>query len=285
MTEDIAHFLLTSEGRALLTEADNLRQARADTLTALTRLRRRASPEQAAASWEMADLRRRAEAKFGAAAQGMYFTREAGEQASGARAAAYHAGRFVAAGLTHVADLCGGIGGDALAFAGQGLAVTLYERAPVRALFARENARVQGLESLITVIEADVTTSDINAPAAWFDPARRQDKRRVSDPDDYLPPLSFLDDLAVNGITDVGVKVSPAVDHSLAAQYNAELEFVSDRGECKEALLWRGALKTGAPLKASLLGPGGLFRWRASLRRPPWETWAMVFICTSLTRR
>ena len=38
----------------------------------------------------------------------------------------------------------------------------------------------------------------------------------------------------------IGVKLSPAIDHSLASDYAAGLEFVSDNGECKEALLWRG---------------------------------------------
>ena len=264
MTEDIARFLLTPAGRDLIAEAENLRLARADTLTALTRLRRLAMPEQAAAAWDMADLRWRGVAKFGAAAGQMYFTREAGEQASGVHAAAYHARRFADAGLTEIADLCGGIGGDALAFAAQGLDVTLYENDPARALFARENARVHGLEGRVTLIEADVTTEHIKAPAAWFDPARRRNSRRVVGPEDYAPPLSFLATLAAKGVSHVGVKLSPAVSHALAGRYGAELEFLSEGGECKEALLWQGALRTGAPLQVTQVGMGGT----RSLRGP-----------------
>ena len=66
----------------------------------------------------------------------MFFVREALEQASSRRAAAYHARRFAQAGIRQVADVCGGIGGDALAFARAGLRVTLYEQDPARALFA-----------------------------------------------------------------------------------------------------------------------------------------------------
>ena len=253
MTPEIAHFLLSEPGRVLLTQADILRMERADLLTALTRLRRQADPEQADAAWEMSDLRQRGIQKFGPDAAQMYFVREALEQASGWGAANYHAARFVQAGITTVADLCGGIGGDALAFARAGLNVTLYERDPIRALFAAENAVVCGQSECVTVRLADATMSQIEAEAAWFDPARRTDNRRVSDPDDYAPPLLWLAALQEQGIAHVGVKLSPAIDHALAARYGAELEFLSERGECKEALLWLGRLKSGDALRATLL--------------------------------
>lgn len=255
MTEEMALFLLIPEGRELLARADDLRDSRTETLAALTRLRRFGEPDRAAAAWEMSDLRRRAVAKFGDGAARMFFTREALEQASAAGAAAYHAERFVRSGLKSVADLCGGVGGDALAFARRGLRVTLYELDPTRARFARENARVQGLEAQITVIEGDVTATAIDAKGAWFDPARRVDRRRVVGPEEYAPPLSWLRVLEAQNITSVGVKVSPALDHSVAAEYGAELEFLSDGGECKEALLWRGALRLGSPgVRATRLG-------------------------------
>lgn len=247
MTEGMARFLVGPQGWELLTRADDLREARTETLAALTRLRRLSEPDQAAAAWEMSDLRRRGVAKFGADAARMFFTREALEQASSARAASYHAERFLQAGLNSVADLCGGVGGDALAFARRGLNVTLYELDPARALFARANARVQGMNGLITVVEGDVTAFSIIAGGAWFDPARRVDRRRVAGPEDYAPPLSWLRVLAENGVKNIGVKVSPAIDHAVADEYEAELEFVSDGGECKEALLWRGALRLGTP--------------------------------------
>ena len=44
MPEELADFLLSPAGRTLLVEADTLLAARADTLTALTRLRRSATP-------------------------------------------------------------------------------------------------------------------------------------------------------------------------------------------------------------------------------------------------
>jgi hypothetical protein len=50
------------------------------------------------------------------------------------------------------------------------------------------------------------------------------------------------------------VKISPGVDLDEIAPYDAEIEFVSLRGELKEAVLWFGSFKT-ASTKATVL-PG-----------------------------
>lgn len=257
MNEQLAEYLLAPLGRALLAEADALLQSRADTLTALTRLRRTAAPDLAAAAWEMADLRRRGQSKFGPQAATMYFVREGLEQASGRGTADYHAARLAASGAATVADLGGGIGGDALAFARAGLGVTLYERDPVRARFAEENARTWGLADRIIVRQEDVTTAALTADAAWLDPARRRDSRRVSDPEDYAPPLSWLAELSDQGIASIGVKLSPAIDHAFADRFGAELEFLSEGGECREALLWLGGAQSGDRLRATIITPHG----------------------------
>lgn len=263
--DPVTEFLLSAAGRTLLAEAETLRASRADTLTALTRLRKQAAPEQAAAAWEMTTLRERGRVKFGPQAEAMFFVREALEQASGLEAAQYHAARFREAGMNSVADLGGGIGGDSLAFARAGLQVTLWERDPARALFAEENARVWGLSDRITVKAGDVIAEGLEqnpAKAVWLDPARRVGSRRVSDPEDYAPPLSWLSEVSGDGsknigVSNIGVKLSPAIDHALAAQYGAELEFLSAGGECREALLWLGGLKTGDRLRATVLTSQG----------------------------
>ncbi len=254
---ETAQFLLAYSGRALLTEADALRSDRADTLTALTRLRRTALPELAVAAWEMSDLRVRGAVKFGPLAAKMCFVREALEQASGRGVADYHAVRLAASGARSVSDLGGGIGGDSLAFARAGLRVTLYESDPVRALFAAENARVWDLDTFVTVRPDDFTQVVLETDAAWLDPARRQDRRRVSDPEEYKPPLSWLHTLADSGVSAVGVKLSPAIDHALSGQFGAELEFLSEGGECREALLWLGSAQSGRALSATLVTETG----------------------------
>ena len=257
MNEEIARSLLAPTGRTLLAEADALLTERAETLTALTRLRRSAAPYLAVAAWDMAEMRRRGQAKFGPQAAQMYFVREALEQASGRGTADYHAARLAASGAATVADLGGGIGGDALAFARAGLQVTLFERDPVRALFAEENARAWGQAEHITVVQEDITEAAITTGAAWLDPARRRDSRRVSDPEDYAPPLSWLTELMARGVESIGVKLSPGIEHSLAGPFGAELEFLSEGGECREALLWLGAARSGDALRATVITPQG----------------------------
>ena len=257
MTEEMARWLLSETGRAVLAEAAALRADNVETLTALTRLRRAVGPDQAAAAWDMAEARERGQVKFGQDAARMFFVREALEQASSRRAAAYHARRFVQAGVTQVADTCGGIGGDALAFARAGLRVTLYEQDAARALFAGENARAVGMAERIAVVQADVTTVTMDAEAVWFDPARRAAHGRVGNPEDGQPPLSTLRHWQAQGLENIGAKLAPAVDHAVAAEYGAELEFLADGGECKEALLWLGGLRSGDGLRATLLTDGG----------------------------
>jgi hypothetical protein len=259
ITEQSAEFLLTTEGRALLASASALLADQKDTLTALTRLRKAATPAMALAAWEMAELRKRGTAKFGEPASQLYFVREALEQASGLRIAEYHAERFRAVGnIQTISDLGGGIGGDALAFARAGFTVTLYERDSIRARFAAENARVCGFEKQITVIPSDATSAHLETDAAWLDPARRVGSRRVSDPEEYAPPLSWLHELSRGGLTAIGVKLSPAIDHALAVPFGAELQFLSEGGECREALLWLGAARSGQSLSATLIGNSGV---------------------------
>ena len=253
LTEAMARWLLTEDGEKYLTLAQTFCDQRAEPAIALGRLRKTVRPEQAAAAWEMALLRHRAHAKFGEAAARMFFVREALEQASGAQAAAYHARRFAQAGFRSVTDLCGGIGGDALAFAQAGLRVTLVERDPVRALLAQANAQAIGLAEPLSVVAADAAAVLIETDAVWFDPARRTARGRINDPEDYHPPLSVMASWAGKS---VGAKLAPAIDLSMASGWDASLEFVSDSGECKEALLWTEALRSADALRAVRLTEG-----------------------------
>jgi len=82
---------------------------------------------------------------------------------------------------------------------------------------------------------------------------RRRAGRRVAHSGEYAPPLSFLSEL--RRITpNVAAKVSPAIDEA-EIPGGCEVEFVSERGTCKEAVLWFGDFTT-AGRRATLL-PGG----------------------------
>jgi hypothetical protein len=85
--------------------------------------------------------------------------------------------------------------------------------------------------------------------AAFLDPGRREDGERTRSLARMSPPMQAVLELAER-IPALGVKLSPAVDRrELAAAMSSrtyELEFLSDRGECKEAVLWLGPLGTAA---------------------------------------
>ena len=246
--------LLTDAGQALLAEASAADMSEAAQLREITRLRRFATPEQAAAAYETTVLRRRAAAKFANAAN-MYFTREALEQASGEIVATYRARRY--AGYPNTADLCCGVGGDTLALARLAHVVAV-DRDPLRLAIAAANARATGLAERITFVAADLEqTPPPDAEAIFFDPARRSAGRRVSALKDYQPPVSLVQRWQARTLA-IGVKVAPGVsDDDLASLHapDMEVEFISVGGELKEAALWFGPLATPGR-RATLLNVG-----------------------------
>ncbi|WP_371497532.1 class I SAM-dependent methyltransferase [Kitasatospora sp. NBC_00374] len=244
--------LLTDRGRALLAE---LREFTPDQELALaTRLRREYPAELVRAAFEQAGLRQRARAKFGPDADAMFFTPDGVEQATRRSVAEWRAARFAALGVKRLADLCCGIGGDAIALARAGVAVLAVDRSPLTCAVAEANAAALGLAGLIEVRCADVAEIDVTGfDAVFTDPARRTARGRVFDPEAYSPPLSWAVGAARR--TPYGaLKVAPGIPHELVPE-GAEAEWVSDHGEVKEAVLWFG---TGAaePHRATLL-PGG----------------------------
>ncbi|WP_399498380.1 THUMP-like domain-containing protein [Streptomyces sp. P17] len=243
--------LLTPEGRALLDEVRGT--APADELVVATRLRRDHPAELVSAALGQARLRQRAEAKFGAEdARRMFFTPNGVEQSTRASVATYRAGRFRELGVTSVADLCCGIGGDAIALARAGIRVLAVDRDPLTAAVARANADALGLAGLIEVREADVTEVDTAGyDAVFVDPARRGGRGRIFDPEAYSPPLSWAVQAAAKA-PHAALKIAPGIPHE-AIPGEAEAEWISDGGEVKEAVLWFGT--TPGAIRATLL-PG-----------------------------
>ncbi|MFE0519917.1 methyltransferase domain-containing protein [Streptomyces sp. MBT33] len=244
--------LLTPEGRALLDEVRGT--APADELAVATRLRRDHPAELVSAALGQARLRQRAAAKFGEEDAGrMFFTPNGVEQSTRASVAAYRAERLRALGVTSLADLCCGIGGDAIALARAGIRVLAVDRDPVTAAAARANAEALGLADLIEVREADVTEVDTAGwDAVFVDPARRGGRGRIFDPEAYSPPLSWAVD-AARTAPHAALKVAPGIPHE-AVPADAEAEWISDGGDVKEAVLWFGTAP-GAVRATLLPGP------------------------------
>ncbi|MFI6660931.1 methyltransferase domain-containing protein [Streptomyces sp. NPDC050523] len=244
--------LLTPEGRALLDEVRGT--APADELAVATRLRRSHPAELVSAAIGQARLRQRAVAKFGAEdAERMFFTPNGVEQSTRASVATYRAERLRALGVTSVADLCCGIGGDAIALARAGIRVLAVDRDPPTAAAARANAGALGLGELIEVREDDVTqVSTDGYDAVFVDPARRGGRGRIFDPEAYSPPLSWAVE-AARAAPHAALKVAPGIPHE-AVPGDAEAEWISDGGDVKEAVLWFGT-RPGAVRATLLPGP------------------------------
>ncbi|MFE7951217.1 SAM-dependent methyltransferase [Streptomyces sp. NPDC057426] len=258
---DLAAFtaLLSPEGQTLLDALRDYDPARE--LAVASRLRREHPAELVSAALGQARLRQRAVAKFGAEdAYRMYFTPNGVEQSTRATVGAYRAERLRGLGVRRVADLCGGIGGDALAFARAGIAVLAVDRDPLTAEVARANADALGLADLIEVRCADVTEIDTSPyDAVFVDPARRGGRGRIFDPEAYSPPLSWAVE-AARTAPHAALKIAPGIPHE-AVPEEAEAEWISDGGDVKEAVLWFGTSPgtrraTLLPSGASLTGRG-----------------------------
>jgi hypothetical protein len=247
--------LLTDEGQALLAE---LREyAPGQELAVATRLRRTHPAELVSAAIGQAGLRQRAVAKFGPADAGrMYFTPDGVEQATRTSVAEWRAQRFKALGVRRLADLCSGVGGDAIALARVGIEVLAVDRDPLTCAVAEANAAALGLDGLIEQRCGDVAEVDLSGfDAVFVDPARRGGRGRIFDPEAYSPPLSWAVG-AARQAPFAALKVAPGIPHE-AVPEGAEAEWVSDGGDVKEAVLWFG---TGPaeeqPHRATLLPVG-----------------------------
>ncbi|MER5536586.1 class I SAM-dependent methyltransferase [Streptomyces mirabilis] len=230
--------LLTPEGHALLDQVRGTEPAQE--LAVATRLRRDHPAELVSAALGQARLRQRAAAKFGAEdAERMYFTPNGVEQSTRTTVATHRARRLRSLGVRSVADLCSGIGGDAIALARAGIRVLAVDRDPLTVAVARANAEALGLADLIEVREADVTEVDTQAyDAVFVDPARRGGRGRIFDPEAYSPPLSWAIATALKAPL-AALKIAPGIPHE-AVPAEAEAEWISDAGDVKEAVLWFG---------------------------------------------
>ncbi|MFJ9414728.1 methyltransferase domain-containing protein [Streptomyces sp. NPDC101227] len=260
--------LLAPEGQELLAALRD--HDPADDLAAATRLRRTHPAPLVSAALGQARLRQRAAAKFGADARRMYFTPNGVEQSTRATVATHRAARLAALGVRTLADLCSGIGGDAIALARAGIRVLAVDRDPLACAAARANAGALELADLIEVRCADVTEVDTAGfDAVFVDPARRTKARggRIFDPEAYSPPLSWAVE-AARTAPHAALKIAPGVPHE-ALPEDAETEWISDGGDVKEAVVWFGpgtALSPGGR-RATLL-PGGATLLGAGLPDP-----------------
>ncbi|MGW4793117.1 SAM-dependent methyltransferase, partial [Nonomuraea sp. NPDC004297] len=245
--------LLTPRGRRALAEAEELTGG--DPVAAATAMRRTYDAGLTSAALTQAGLRERARAKFGADAGRMFFTPHGLEQSTRAEVAGHRARRLLAlhgGAAPHVADACCGVGGDLLALARAGCTVDAVDTDPLTVAVARANVEAFGVDGRVTVTVADaarVRPEDYDVMFA--DPARRTSRGRTFDPMAYSPPWPTVLDL-VSRARLACLKVAPGIPYEFIPE-GAEAEWISYKGEVKEATLWTGR---AAGRRATLL-PGG----------------------------
>jgi hypothetical protein len=244
--------LLSPEGLRLLDSLPPY-DAGADVVRTVSELRRAGhSPALVNAVLYQSRLRAKAVAKFNDFASRMLFTEAGLEQATRLRVAALHAGRFVEAGLTRVADIGCGIGGDAMAMAAMELTVTAIDVDEVTATVASFNLAPFPTASTRCADAADVDPTEFDA--LWFDPARRTaghgNTSRLTRAEDYSPNLD--DVFALSERMPIGVKLGPGHDRDQIPD-TAEAQWVSVDGKLVEMGLWFGALARPGIRRSALL--------------------------------
>jgi hypothetical protein len=248
MDRSDVELLLTPEAVELLESLPPI-DSKANVVRNVTALRKRGvSAEMTSVVLLQRRLRTIARAKFGEFADTMFFTENGLQQATRLAVAAHHAERFRGAHLNRVADLGCGIGGDSLAFAGLGIAVTAVDRDEVTAAIATYNLAPF---AECTVIYGEAVDTDLTAfDGLWFDPARRNSTKRLANPADWSPSLNWVFEVAAR--IPSGIKLSPAIDHNLLPD-NVEAQWVDDYGDTVECVVWTGALARSGIARSALV--------------------------------
>lgn len=238
-------WLVGPEGRRWLDEIS----AQRDELVRLTsRLRKQLPAERCRLVLEQTELRRRARQKF-SAAERMFFTPTGLEQATDEWLAAYKAARFPAE--RPLVDFCCGIGGDLVALAQRGQ-TTGVDRSEVAVLLAEANLAALGIPGGAGgpsgAKVCDVEHVALDGAAAWhIDPDRRPQGRRTTRVELHEPGLPVIERL-LDACGAGAIKLAPAAEPPLHWQRDAELEWISRGGQCRQLVAWFGELARDAGL-------------------------------------
>lgn len=259
--EHIAFLLSDAYERLRETIADMLEKY-ADPLTLQTALRARhpeLTADLLAAGTVEASLQERYAERL-RLPPGALLTPVAAQQASSRNAALYHASLFP--GARRLADVCSGIGSDAIALSGRAQSVVCIERDPLLARLLGRNLelagavqvggalQVGGAQALVLRGDAERSLGALRPGAVdgiFADPDRRASGRRSADPEQASPPLSFFETLPRS--LPLAVKLSPAArvrdtagegSGGISRNDSWRRVFLAAGHECTEQLLLRG---------------------------------------------
>ena len=234
---DEYRWLVSSEAEPWLERAAEANDDPQSLLTTTVSLRRDLGTARTHLVIAQAQLRRRAKVKFSRASR-LFFTRQLLEQATDEQIAEYKALRFPQEG--EVADLCCGIGGDLMALGRRGLASGV-DRDQVAAVLADANCRALELNATAVRVD-DAASVPLTDFAAWhLDPDRRPEGRRTTRLDLHEPDLPTMEKL-LSTSGQGAIKLAPAAGVPEDWQKSAELEWIGNRGECRQQMAWFGDL-------------------------------------------
>ena len=240
-------WLVDTEAAALLRLAQDDFLAHTSPLKIAKNLRSSTSHIRAALVMEQAQLRIRARQKFPLADE-MFFTKRGLEQSSGMNLSHFKAKQFTE--HESVLDVCSGIGGDLLGLAGrnsanENLVTTGIDNDSVTTLFASHNLQHflqthQISHSAATALNSDFADIDLSDfSAIHLDPDRRKG-RRTTDGRHFSPSLIDVFD-RVSESQMVSIKVAPATPIEDCFPEQLHRQWIGDRRECKQQLLWLGS--------------------------------------------
>ncbi len=239
------HWLTSEDAVEILQQTQHALLERVNAVRIAKNLRSKTTPARGAMVMEQAQLRIRGRQKFELADQ-MFFTRRGLEQSTDEHIATYKASRFD--GLESVADLCCGIGGDLQALVQRQAAKQTYglDADELTGLFADHNARLADARASseqsgrkIRVRCCEFSKFDISRFAALHcDPDRRMEERTVSG-DRFSPPLEDVLQ-RIDSTTSLAVKIAPATPAPPCLPDSAEREWIGNRRECKQQVIWQG---------------------------------------------
>ena len=122
-------------------------------------------------------------------------------------------------------------------FLGLGGSVVAVDRQPLYTWMTEYNARV--VEADVRTEVADVTTLDMTDCFVHIDPSRRAGGRRRWRFEDYEPGPEYLHDLCARAKA-CAIKLGPGIDAT--ALPDGEVEFIAERGQLVQAVLWSNEL-------------------------------------------
>ncbi len=204
---------------------------------------------------ELSQLREQVRQKFSRADQ-LWMTRQSLEQSSSEEIAVYKAERLkdVIRDDEPVLDFCTGLGADAIALAAHGKVIS-YDLDPVVLQLAQWNAEAYGVADRIDFRQEDVNNVDVTGRVLHVDPDQRDEAgRRQRRLELIQPNLETMQQFAARCRAGV-IKLSPA--SNFGGKFpDCEMELVSWRGECKQALIWCGELAEPEQWRATVLPAG-----------------------------